>query len=93
MAFDDKNRNLLQKMVDSCRRLLSAEFIKQLQELYGIQPGTGSVIDLSEMTHLTADQYSIASLLRDRIDHLAKQPAYPPSIPPLPRGGSGGCHR
>lgn len=71
MAFDDKNRNLLQKMVDSCRRLLSTEFTKQLQELYGIQPGIGSVIDLSEMTYLTDDQYSIASLLRDRINHLA----------------------
>lgn len=71
MAFDDKNRNLLQKMVDSCRRLLSAEFTKQLQELYGIQPGIGSVIDLSEMNHLTDDHYSIASLLRDRINHLA----------------------
>ncbi|MFH1025195.1 MAG: SAM-dependent methyltransferase, partial [Nitrospirota bacterium] len=91
MAFDDKNRNLLQKMVDSCRRLLSAEFIKQLQELYGIQPGTGSVIDLSEMTHLTDDQYSIASLLRDRIDHLAGSLHTPPQSPPYQGGAVGGA--
>jgi len=38
MPFDSSTRNKLQKMVASCRRILTDEFTGQLQSLYGIQP-------------------------------------------------------
>jgi len=57
------------------RRLLSADIHETALEIYD-SARYRSVIDLTEMTHLTNDQYSIASLLRDRIDHLrAASPA------------------
>ena len=41
MAFDDKTRNRLQKLVSDCRGLLSAEFAIQVQQTYGLDPNSG----------------------------------------------------
>ncbi len=70
MPFDSSTRNKLQKMVASCRRILTDEFTGQLQSLYGIQP-TGEMAGLTSLTHLDDEHHTIASLLRERIDHLA----------------------
>lgn len=70
MPFDSSTRNKLQKMVAACRRILTDEFTAQLQSLYGIQP-TGEMADVASMTHLDDEQLTSASLLRERIDHLA----------------------
>lgn len=70
MPFDSPTRNKLQKMVASCRRILTEEFTSQLQGLYGVQP-TGEITSLASMSHLDDEQHTVASLLRERIDHLA----------------------
>ena len=70
MPFDSSTRGKLQKMVASCRRTLTDEFTSQFQSVHGIQP-TGEITSLASMTHLDDEQHTIASLLRERIDHLA----------------------
>lgn len=70
MPFDSPTRNKLQKMVSSCRRILTEEFTSQLQGLYGVQP-TGEIASLASLSHLDDEQHTVASLLRERIDHLA----------------------
>ncbi len=68
--MDKQTRNRLQKLVSTCRKLLVDELTKHLQEFYGIQP-TGIIAELSTLTHLDNEQYRIAVLLRERINHLA----------------------
>ena len=70
MAFDSTTRNKLAKMVATARSLLSKEFTKQLQEICGIQPD-GTIIEMEKLTHLNDEELSIASMLRDRVTHLA----------------------
>ena len=70
MAFDSQIRNKLARLVTEARKLLNDEFTKQLQEIFGIQPD-GTIIPLEKLTHLTDEQMSVASVLRDRVDHLA----------------------
>jgi len=70
MAFDSTTRNKLAKMVASARSLLSKEFTEQLQEIYGIQPD-GTIIETEKLSHLNDEELSIASMLRDRVEHLA----------------------
>ena len=41
MAFDQSTRGRLQKLVNSCRGLLSDEFSIQIQQTYGLDPKTG----------------------------------------------------
>jgi hypothetical protein len=69
MAFDQKTRNLLQRTVTACRRVLDREFTAQLQELYGIQPD-GSLTPVAALEHLGDEELEVASLLRERINHL-----------------------
>jgi len=69
MPFDSATRGKLQKMVGKCRQILSNEFTSQFQSIYGIQP-TGEITDLGSMSHLDDEQHTVASLLRERIDHL-----------------------
>jgi hypothetical protein len=70
MPFDDPTRNELQKVVGRARDLLVEEFTFQCQRVYGIQPD-GSTMDLAKLEHLPQEEQVRASLLRDRIDHLA----------------------
>jgi len=52
MAFDQSTRGRLQKLVNSCRDLLSGEFSIQLQQTYGLDPKSGEVTPMTRLTHL-----------------------------------------
>jgi hypothetical protein len=71
MAFDNPTRNRLQRLVSECRDLLTREFDAKLQELYGIYAGEGRVLDLQRLPHLDDEKLRVATLLRERIEHLA----------------------
>ena len=70
MPFDNQTRNRLARLVSDARNLLTDEFTKQLQEVYGIQPD-GTIVPFEKLTHLSDEQMSEASALRDRVAHLA----------------------
>jgi hypothetical protein len=71
MAFDNQTRNLLQRLVGDCRDLLTREFDSKLQEIYGIYAGEGRVLTLEKLPHLDDERLRVATLLRERINHLA----------------------
>lgn len=69
MAFDDKTRGRLQKLVTACRGLLTDEFRIQVQQTYGLDPNTGDVTPLERLTHLSAAERETADLLRQTLAH------------------------
>ncbi|ATH14332.1 SAM-dependent methyltransferase [Delftia acidovorans] len=69
MAFDDKTRGRLQKLVTVCRGLLTDEFHIQVQQTYGLDPNTGDVTPLERLTHLSAAERETADLLRQTLAH------------------------
>lgn len=69
MAFDDKTRGRLQKLVTTCRGLLTDEFRIQVQQTYGLDPKTGEVTPLERLTHLSAAERETAGLLRQTLAH------------------------
>src|SRR5574338_627563 len=69
MAFDDKTRNRLQKLVSDCRGMLTDEFRIQVQQTYGLDPNTGELTPLERLTHLTDRERHTAQLLRDTLAH------------------------
>ncbi|MBL8465276.1 MAG: hypothetical protein JNL37_10530 [Thauera sp.] len=69
MAFDDKTRNRLQKLVSDCRGLLSAEFAIQVQQTYGLDPNSGELTPLDRLAHLSDRERHTAQLLRDTLAH------------------------
>lgn len=69
MAFDDKTRNRLQKLVSDCRSLLAEEFNIQIQQTYGLDPHTGEVTPLERLAHLSDHELHTAQLLRDTLAH------------------------
>jgi hypothetical protein len=69
MAFDDKTRNRLQKLVSDCRSLLAEEFNIQVQQTYGLDPKTGEVTQLERLNHLSDRERYTAQLLRDTLAH------------------------
>lgn len=69
MAFDDKTRGRLQKLVTTCRGLLTDEFRVQVQQTYGLDPNTGDVTPLERLTHLSAAERETADLLRQTLAH------------------------
>ncbi|MBC8641180.1 SAM-dependent methyltransferase [Caballeronia sp. EK] len=71
MAFDDKTRGRLQKLVTECRGLLTDEFRIQVQQTYGLDPNTGEVTPLDRLTHLSAAERETADLLRQTLAHYA----------------------
>jgi hypothetical protein len=78
MAFDQATRNLLQRTVAACRNVLAGrwdhpeegEFSQQLQQIYGINPD-GTVAPLSAIAHLSDEEFEIARVLRQTLDHYA----------------------
>ena len=70
MAFDSNTRNKLQRMVASCRDLLTGEFEDQLQEHYGIYPTDGRVLDIEKLPVQDDETVAVARLLRSRISHI-----------------------
>src|SRR5688572_773790 len=69
MAFDDKTRNRLRQFVTDARELLSEEFTRQLQNVYGLEPKTGEVTELDRLTHLDLTSLEIAKVLRATLEH------------------------
>ena len=69
MAFDQTTRGRLQKLVNSCRGLLSEEFSIQLQQTYGLDPKTGEVTPMARLTHLDDRQRHTADVLRQILAH------------------------
>ena len=67
--MDTATRNALQNSVGQARGLLAEEFLSQLEGLYGIQRD-GSISELHELSHLTAEERVVAELLRERLAHL-----------------------
>src|SRR5262245_2603972 len=76
MAFDQTIRSRLQRFVSDARESLTAEFTRQLQHEYGIDPATGEIADLARLTHLDDTRRETARLLRDTLTHyLATSPS------------------
>jgi hypothetical protein len=69
MAFDQSTRVRLQRFVTEARALLTEEFTRQLQSIYGMNPVTGEVSDISTLSGLTPREQETAQLLRDTLDH------------------------
>jgi len=69
MAFDQSTRGRLQKLVNSCRDLLSGEFSIQLQQTYGLDPKSGEVTPMTRLTHLDGRQRHTAEVLRQTLAH------------------------
>jgi hypothetical protein len=69
MAFDQSTRGCLQKLVNSCRGLLSEEFSIQLQQTYGLDPRTGEVTPMARLNHLDDRQRHTADVLRQTLAH------------------------
>ena len=69
MSFDQKTRNLLQRTVSACRKILDEEFASQRREIFGINDD-GSAAPLELLGHLPDEDMQTANLLRDRLDHL-----------------------
>ena len=68
MAFDQSTRNRLARFVSDTRALLTEEFTRQLQHVYGLDPETGDVTDPARLT-LDNVQRETARLLRETMEH------------------------
>ncbi|WP_350644641.1 BREX-1 system adenine-specific DNA-methyltransferase PglX [Pseudoalteromonas sp. G24-MNA-CIBAN-0072] len=69
MAFDQTTRNRLNRFVADSRGILAAEFTRQLQATYGMNPATGEIADINSLAGLTPHQQETAQLLRDTFEH------------------------
>lgn len=69
MAFDQPTRNRLQRFVNDSRKVLEEEFIRQLQNDYGVDPVSGTVTPLENLRHLNDAQRETARILRDTLAH------------------------
>ncbi len=75
MPFDTAVRSKLQKMTAACRKILTEEFVSQLQTVYGIQPN-GEIADIN-LLDLDDETFATAKMLRERIEYLSGGPAGP----------------
>uniref|UniRef100_UPI0035B2F397 BREX-1 system adenine-specific DNA-methyltransferase PglX n=1 Tax=Accumulibacter sp. TaxID=2053492 RepID=UPI0035B2F397 len=69
MAFDQTTRNRLQRFVNDARKALEEEFTRQLQNDFGMDPGSGAVTPLENLRHLNDAQRESARILRDTLAH------------------------
>jgi hypothetical protein len=69
MAFDQATRNRLQRFVSEARALLTKEFTRQLQEDYGITPGSGEVAAMETLSYLDNVRRETARILRVTLEH------------------------
>jgi hypothetical protein len=74
MAFDTTTRNRLARFVSEARRLLTKEFIEQLQSLFGIS-ASGEIAPVERLGHLDAEGRELAATLRQRIAYLVSSHA------------------
>ncbi len=77
MAFDQPTRNRLARFVGDARTLLTAEFTRQLQNDYGLDPERGTVTDLAKLTQLDDARRATARILRDTLTHYLAGDAAP----------------
>ena len=70
MAFDKPTRNRLATFVTEARRLITDEFTRQFQSLYGI--AETSITPIDQLGHLDDAGLAVAGLLRERIDYLVR---------------------
>jgi hypothetical protein len=69
MAFDQPTRNRLQRFVNDARCVLEDEFVRQLQNDYGLDPNSGAVTELASLRHINDAQRESARILRDTLAH------------------------
>ena len=69
MAFDQTTRNRLQRFVNDARKVLEEEFTRQLQNDFGLDPGSGTVTPMENLRHLNDAQRESARILRDTLGH------------------------
>ncbi|BDC48931.1 hypothetical protein F183_A12470 [Bryobacterales bacterium F-183] len=70
MPLHENVRKELLKAVTRVRTILTEDFTLQCKTIYGIQPD-GAFIDLAQLGHLSEEEKSRATVLRDRVEHLA----------------------
>ncbi|WP_422482297.1 BREX-1 system adenine-specific DNA-methyltransferase PglX [Pleomorphochaeta sp. DL1XJH-081] len=69
MAFDQSTRNRLQKFVSESRSILTEEFTRQLQAIYGMDPKNGSVAEMTSLSFLDNQGRQTAIILRETLEH------------------------
>lgn len=69
MAFDQSARNILKGFVSKARKLLSEEFTSQLQYDYGMDPTTGEISEIKDLSRLDDFKMETARILRDTLNH------------------------
>lgn len=69
MAFDDKTRNRLSSFVGTVRSLLSEEFAYQLRNVYGLDPTSGEISEISSLPTLSDADQQTALILRELFAH------------------------
>ena len=75
MAFDQPTRNRLARFVGDARFLLTEEFIRQLQNDYGLDPTSGEITAIEKLTALDDARRETARILRETIEYyLAGKP-------------------
>ncbi|MEH2236619.1 Eco57I restriction-modification methylase domain-containing protein [Nostoc sp.] len=67
MSFDRKTLNALARMVAACRRRLTEDVENQLQQTFGLYLD-GTILPLSQLTHLTEEQKVAAQALRELLN-------------------------
>lgn len=67
MALSKNDRNLLQKFVSSARKLLSIEYSRILEGLYGLHQSSGNVESIDSLTFNDDQEYETAKVLRGKI--------------------------
>jgi hypothetical protein len=76
MAFDQPTRNRLERFVRTARRRLTDEFTRQLQNVYGLDPTSGTIAPFESLSHLDDAQRETARILRETVAHyLATTPS------------------
>lgn len=74
MAFDQATRNRLQRFVTDVRRVLEEEFTRQLQNDLGMDPLSGEVTPIENLTHINDSQRETARIMRDTVAHYCASP-------------------
>ncbi|MFH2057894.1 MAG: SAM-dependent methyltransferase, partial [Pseudomonadota bacterium] len=69
MAFDQTTRNRLQKFVSESRGILTEEFTRQLQAIYGLDPKNGTKAPVDTLNFLDNKGRQTAVMLRQTLAH------------------------
>ncbi|MGY6215762.1 BREX-1 system adenine-specific DNA-methyltransferase PglX [Methylolobus aquaticus] len=72
MPFDQPTRRLLEKFVTEARNLLVAEFTRQLQNDYGLDPVSGTLTAIEQLGDIDDARRGTAQVLRQIVEHYRK---------------------